>query len=219
MRLPPHWFRCHAANDISKDALAVLTDDSCSSDHVFTGLLECLPEAQRRRIESMRPPRGAKKAVAAASYRAQKTYMVACKEELFHRDACAGNCLKHKGSFCPLFWGREEEAGSEQLPRPVTMNFSGTMCTPWTSQGPQLGDADPAMESWNFWILKMRESQLDLIFMENSDRFPFGDFASELSPAGYDCYFAIFSPEDPASVAACVVCELGAWVVSNNQHS
>ena len=209
MRLPAEWFRSYAANDVNKDALAVLESAQPAPDHVFSGLLECLPEAHQHRIEAMRPPKRAKKHQAAACHKAQKEYMVAFQDDLFQPAARAQCCTLHPDDFCPLFWS---PSGYNQGVQPLTMNFSGAMCTPWTSQGPQLGDADPAMESYHCWILKMKHSGLDFIMLENSDRFPFHYFADELTEAGYECFFVIFSAQDSLkslfSSCSAVACEL-----------
>ena len=199
MRLPDEWLFGHCGNEISPDALKVLTDsgpdDNLCPDHVFTGLLECLPQDHRDRLLSMRPPKRASRSAAAACYSAQRAYMTALESELFTAGASAKCCKLHPGESCPLFWSPSMSMDNEQT-RPLKMNFSGPMCTPWTSQGPQLGDADPAMESWNCWIKKMKHSELDLIFMENSARFPFALFADELSQVGYLCIYVIFDAQD-----------------------
>ena len=186
------WFTCFAANDINQDAQEVLLSDPRSPTHVFSGLLDCLPPDHQTRVDSLRPPPKANKATAAACYNAQRSYLEACGSDVFCGPAPAGCCKRHPQQQCPFFWNTDMDETS----RPLKLNFSGSMCTPWTSHGLKLGEADPAMESWHYWILKMKRSGMDAIFLENSDHFPFSRFHDVLSAAGYECHFVIFSAED-----------------------
>ena len=186
--------KCFHANDISKDALDILMDQESNISHVFSGLLESLSEDEQQRVASMRPPKASKKAKAASCHGIQLQYLKSCQADLFPCSARATNCLKHPGQSCPLFFPIDEEA--DGVP-PLRINFSGPMCTPWTSQGMQLGDADPSMESFHLWVLKMANSSLDLVYLENSDKFPWELFRNNMEQNGpWQCLRVVFSAEE-----------------------
>ena len=192
LRLRDPWFTCFQANDLAKEALDVLLDDS-GPQHVFNGLLETLPADYRQRIVNMRPPKKANKDVATKCYEAQGKFIAASCAELFkEQSACC--CLKHPGQNCPLYFpGIPDEAG----PQPLKANFSGPMCTPWTPQGQKNGMADESIESYNVWSNKMEVSPLDLVFMENSDQFPWTLFKEVMERAGrWQCFHVVFGAED-----------------------
>ena len=193
LRLQDDWYKCFQANDTNKDSQNCLLAGP-TPVHVFNGLLETLPADEQARIRSMRPPVKAKKEVAAACYEAQKRYMTVCKDVLF--PSAARTCLRHPNQCCPLYLPKEAGSRNGNL-GPLGMNFSGTMCTPFSPQGPMHGTADASMESLNFWMLKMEQSPLDIVFLENSDRFPFKMFEDVMTQAGrWECHRCVFSTEE-----------------------
>ena len=194
MRLQDVWFRCFQACDIQKEALDVLLDQSVEApEHVFKGLVETLSQSDQTRIRSLRPDPKARKEQAEACHRAQMQYISALCKSLF--PSSASNCMRHPGKSCPLYF--PDPTGFDLETLPLKVNFSGPMCSPFTSQGPQLGMADPSIESLNLWLAKMSESPMDLVFFENSDRFPWSLFAEAMSAEKHwECHRCIFGAED-----------------------
>ena len=197
MRLQDVWFRCFQANDIKKEALEVLADQSVAGpEHIFKGLLETLPQPEQARIRSLRPEPKVRKEQAEACHRAQLQYMSACGKGWFPNSA--SNCIRHPGKSCPLYFpGPSTFEAEESEIFPLRVNFSGPMCSPFTSQGPMLGFADPSIESLNLWLAKMSESPMDLVFFENSDRFPWSLFVEAMSAEKHwECHRCVFGAED-----------------------
>ncbi|CAE7282990.1 unnamed protein product [Symbiodinium sp. CCMP2592] len=194
VRLQDVWFRCFQANDIQKEALDALVDQSVESpEHVFKGLLETLPQSEQARIKSLRPEPRARKEQAEACHRAQLQYISASRKTLFA--GSASNCIRHPGKCCPLYF--PDPMGMDVQTPPLKVNFSGPMCSPFTSHGLQLGFADPSIESLNIWLAKMCESPMDLIFFENSDRFPWSLFVEAMSAeTHWECHRCVFGAEE-----------------------
>ena len=203
LRLRETWFKAFQANDNAKEALTALLDDDWGSSHVFNGLIETLAADEQERIACFRPPKKARKEVASSCFDAQRHYLQSFQPGIFGRRV-ANNCARHPGSECPLYFPvvRGEYRG-DALP-PLLVGFAGFMCTPWSPQGPQLGSADPSMESYNFWKLKMVNSPLDMVYAENSPRFPFKGFQETMEGSGkWKCFYVIFGPEDRFRLRLC----------------
>ena len=203
LRLREMWYKSFQANDNAKEALTALLDDDWGPSHVFNGLLETLPPEEHERIACFRPSKKSRKEVAAASFDAQRHYLQSFQPAIFGK-CTASNCVKHPGSQCPLFFPVQPgEYRVDALP-PLLVGFAGFMCTPWSPQGPQLGAADPSIESYNFWKFKMVNSPLDMVYAENSPRFPFKDFQDTMEGSGkWKCYYAVFGPEDCSGHMSC----------------
>ena len=148
---------------------------------------------RNRTRRELRPDPKARKEQAEACHRAQMQYISASCKSLF--PSSASNCMRHPGKSCPRYF--PDPTGFDLETLPLKVNFSGPMCSPFTSQGPQLGMADPSIESLNLWLAKMSESPMDLVFFENSDRFPWSLFAEAMSAEKHwECHRGIFGAED-----------------------
>ena len=79
-------------------------------------------------------------------------------------------CMRHPGQVCTIEW--QPPAGVAGILRPITWNFAGPLCTPWTYFGSRLGLADPATESWQMYTTVGNASSHDLRTMENSVDMP-----------------------------------------------
>ena len=136
--------------------------------HLFSDLCLCIPVADQKEMKALQPRKGASSKVCKAAYQKIRTYLEEHRERIW-AEPVVTCCLKHPAGLCRAIWKCPQ--GISESQRPMSVSFSGPMCTPWTSQGLQRGDADQAMVSFHVWITKMMSSDHDVIWFQNSGIF------------------------------------------------
>ena len=101
---------------------------------------------------------------AKTAYRLQRKCLEKHKARVWAPGAPTSCCLKHPGQQCRVAWTRPD--GVDDRDKPKSASFSTPMCTPWTAQGAQKGEADDAMESFHLWMSRMSASNHDVIWFE-----------------------------------------------------
>jgi hypothetical protein len=180
---------------INADALHILQSDPDGPEHIFVGLLEQLPDLERQKLLDFRPRPDDSKEIKRDAYHEQLKYMEKHADRLFCNNFTATNCCKHPNAACQIWWS---DAGqTPQKARPLKENFSGPMCTPWSSHGQMLGESDASMESFNFWTCQMEASNLDLVFVENSDKFDWSLFKNKMERNNrWETHRIVFGAQD-----------------------
>ena len=62
--------------------------------------------------------------------------------------------------------------------------------------GSSTGYACDTVDPYNAWLARVAVLDFNTVFVENSDRFPFEDFAEAFDPMQYMCLKVVFSPSD-----------------------
>ena len=205
LHVPEGWLYLHSACDTSPVCREVL--QRMGVEHVFGDVLQYLPADAQRTLEGLRPVAGASHASKVNAHQVQRTFLQSKSEYFFCKGATA-KCLCHSDQelgcpvVCPQTW-------DGTMPSPWKVNFSGPMCTPWSRLGRCEGEGDSNMESFHVWMQKVQREDLQLVFIENAEGFPWTLFESEMP--NYYCCRSIFSPEDwplrSCSIFVCRCCQ------------
>jgi hypothetical protein len=121
---------------------------------------------------------------AMAAFQEQFDYFSSHSKTIFTGKRKA-KCLTH-GKECPIFWQTPSDASV--VPKedwPITWNWSGAICKPWSAMGGQKKLADPATQVWNVWVANAACSPNDMVTLENSNLMPariFKDSLDEFAP-------------------------------------
>lgn len=204
MRVPDTWVGSYRGCDIAQDVLTLLGDDENGPAHVFADIMQTLPPKHIKKLQALRSaPQASADNSMKVSDRQFKYLQTRCSDA-FGSTAVATNCTKHVGQACPLEFQRDPTcAGHDKL---LKVNFSGPMCTPWSTAGRQLGDADPSLESYYVWLTQMQQSGHDMIFLENARLFPWEEkFAAPMAKR-FETYRLIFGAQD---MTACCLVHVG----------
>ena len=149
-------------------------------EHLFESIQCRLPAELQAYIVAARPQKTASKDETTQAYKKMKDFIWANKANVFHREMKAP-CLLHPGCDCPLAW--RDPPGAPPSRRPLTANFSGTQCTPWSSLGARAGLTDKNSESWYIWLAEMSTMRYDMTFLENAPHpMPLKMLQEELAP-------------------------------------
>jgi hypothetical protein len=161
--------------------------DSLGTAHIFEEVASFLPASIQKHVLRLRPEETDTKEMKEAKHRGQREYLNNIKSKLKPAESKAW-CTKHECP-CKVQWA-DEPSCPEHL-RPIKLNYSGAPCVPWTTMGQALGYADPNVEAYNTWLAHTRScgspaNLLDIAFIENSEKFPWDDFAEGMG-AGFTC--------------------------------
>ena len=190
MHVPPNWLHLHAANDTLELCRTIL--QAVGVQHVFTGMLECLPQCHAEVLQSLRPQKQDTLEEKAAAHSLQLSYLQLKAHRVFSENMTSAACASHPALQCPLV---SPGGWSPQFPQPLRINFSGPMCTPWSKMGKMEGPSDPSMESFFTWKQKIQHAGLDIIYLENSEFFDWPLFANDLTDR-FLTMKVVFSPEE-----------------------
>ena len=162
------WLVAWAACDSDEWCRKMILDSEHPSEHVFPEINSRLSKADLQKIISMRPKDTDSKEAKKKAYEQMHEYLNKCRKK-FTRDLLRGPCLRHPGASCPVAWLDHGEPAST---RPLTMNISGCMCTPWTTYGTQEGLSSKHTES--FWVFLETCAGLafDIVIIENHPGLP-----------------------------------------------
>ena len=185
------WLIDWRACDISPLARKVTLSSKHAPEHLFPDVCMRAPPKYLSEVAKLMPKPDAPKMTKALAYDKIRKYLTANRSKIFLPDNKAP-CLSHPGKLCPVRWGDPPVPPSF---RPLTLNTSGTMCTPWTSYGQVEELADDATPSWWFWVQEMAQLRYDITTLENSPRFPVELYREEMKHHAV-CVYAKFGPED-----------------------
>lgn len=193
LHLPEEWLQLWRNADNDRTCQRILLSDDHGAAHVFTGVLDMLPPERQKKIRSFRLGEAADVESRKQAYANLQKYLATNAKAIFIEGASSMSCLRHPGVPCALQWpiAGDDADGA----RPVRMNFSGPMCTPWSSHGKQEGEGSEDMESFHLWLHMMARSNMDIIGFENSNFFPIELFRQPLMNE-FEVVHAIFGSED-----------------------
>ena len=161
--------------------------------HVFPSLLAKTPVSFANEVKKRRPADDAPLKHRIAAFRCQRDYIFSHKNMAFTRAMRSSSCLRHPGRRCQVYF--QDPEGLPERKRPLTMSFVGMPCTPFTSWGNMDGDGHPAIEAVNLCLAEMSCSNLDILGIEESDKFPVSAWTDAL-PSHYLPIYCIFGPEE-----------------------
>jgi hypothetical protein len=193
LKIPGTWYTNFAACDKMPLCQRTMLANPDGPMHVFSDLMECIPEDDRKTLKKLRPAVNASSQSCKDAYGAQREHLEKNKHRIWTPGNRAACCLRHPGQLCRVSWTCPD--GIDTREQPLSVSFSTPMCTPWTSQGDKNGEADEAMESFHLWVTKMSASTHDIIWFENSKSFPWHLFDNALAPH-WDTYGLVFGPQD-----------------------
>ena len=185
--LQPGWLQQWRATEISRNCLSLMVNSKRPPEHTFPGLISLLSPRDAETIKSMRPPKGSSDAKMKKCYEHMQAWMKHNPQAFSHR-RCGEKCLNHPGRNCAVtFNAKDPEAPWTDTPgqRPLVVNSSSPMCTPWTIFGKRKGLSHEAMESWHLYMADTcgarDDSSYDLNFMENGPETPVDFWVANLS--------------------------------------
>jgi hypothetical protein len=166
---------------------------SLGTAHVFEEVSCLLPTTVWKHVEELRPKKEDSNQSKAGQHGKQREYLQRMKLKLKPAEASA-KCTRH-GCMCKVQWADDPACPAHR--RPFKVNFSGPVCVPWSCMGPKLGYADASVESYNIWLAHNSAcgppaNLLDVVFIENSDMFPWDDFVDGMGK-GFLCLKAASS--------------------------
>jgi hypothetical protein len=146
-------------------------------------------------VKSLRPTAGATPSEKAAAFgKMGETLRELSKAGSIFAGNSLAKCLLHPDGMCPLYWQDPPTTVSE---RPLTMNVSGPMCTPFSPFGKQDCYSNEHMESFYIWQEGVAARRYDAATLENSVKFPVELFEGRMSENAVVVY-ARFGPPDIA---------------------
>ena len=196
------WANCDNNNLCRKVLLG--RGGASKPQHFFHSMLDKVHPRLREKISQLRPDSKAPKPEKAEAFARMQTMLSKQGHRFCHRLA-KSQCLIHEGVQCPLFWQDPEEALPSQ--RPLTVNVSGPICTPWSATGLQMGFADDNTEAWLIWLEFVKGAELDITLLENSPKMPVEHFVVAMEPR-CKVLHATFGPEDSRHTTS----SKGVWV-------
>lgn len=192
--LPDGWCVFWRSCDSAPACQTVMAGARCRPQHIFKGLLTHLPEEEQREVEARRPPRAAPIAERAEAFASMRAYLKGRASSIYERSARSSSCLLHDNpAGCALSF--RDPAVDDPRSRPITMAIAGTPCTPFSSFGNREELAHADMEAWALWSAEVFHQNYDVIYFENSDRFPLHLLAEALPPH-YRLKYAHFGSHD-----------------------
>jgi len=194
VRFPEEVLFFWRACDKSKLCLSVIQQSSHRPVHLFTGLLEKLPEKHIKQIAALRPSADASKQKRAEAFDSMGAYLREHSKELYGPHMQANNCVFHPSGTCSVKFQDPPYLSPKQ--RPFSLLIAGPSCRPWTRFA---GCSDPSshedMECWLLWIAEISEAEYDCVIMENSEFFPVDLFVSGM-PKHYSIKYSKFGSQD-----------------------
>jgi len=179
--------------DILKSSQNImLSSGSLGPVHVFPSLLAKTTPQFAQEVAERRPDPQASLPCRIAGYLKQREFIFSRRHKVFGRGQQGHCCLKHPGRQCQVFF---QDTGIPEGKQPLTVSFVGMPCTPFTNVGNKEGDGHPAIEAVNLCLADMSCSNMDLIGIEESDRFPVEKWTSVLPPQYLPVYMC-FGSED-----------------------
>jgi len=166
----------HSVNDIAPLCLRVQMHPTADrAVHVFKGLRERLPPAQQEELRKLGPSKDASLYEKKVAFERVENYLIknsaACFGQMATKGCAVGSCLLHPNMACQP-WMPPISKATDYPDRPLTINCSGSMCTPFSSFGSRSGMAHDATESWHLHRLGQQFAQMDVSTLENSVHFP-----------------------------------------------
>lgn len=186
VRFPDEVLFFWRACDRSKVCQTVIQHCGHSPVHLFTGLLERLPEQHVKEVIAKRPSPDDSKEDRAAAFERMAAYLREHASELYGPAMTAQNCMNHPQGQCAVKF-QSPEYLCEKM-RPLSLLIVGPSCRPWTRFA---GGTDPNshedLECWLLWISEISQAEYDIVIMENSEYFP----VEELFAAGMPKHYCI----------------------------
>lgn len=161
------WLVSWAACDIDDVSRRIMLKSRYPTEHVFSSVAARLPPKMQKDLQGMRPADTDSDEQKADSYKSMLQYLRKHRRQLTRARKAA--CLRHEGCMCPVAW---QDMSGKPSERALTMNVSGTMCTPWTEYGSGDGLSSPHTESFHIWVESMVRLAFDVTILENSKNLP-----------------------------------------------
>ena len=215
--LKPEWLAIWRGSDILPLSQQIMLGaGALGPRHCFPSLQAKLPQKDQDKLAELRPPPDAPVEDRRAAYAKQEAYMRSRHKQAFGRKRTSLQCMRHPGCACPIAFS-DPHGLSEGL-RPLTVSIVGIPCTPFTPYGNNEGTAHPAIEAVNLSLHDLATSQFDIMFIEESHRFPLSLLRAAL-PEKYVVIWIIYGPQDigfpvrrTRFLAACINRDFLVWV-------
>ena len=203
-RIQPHSpLEFYRACDLNSIALQAMTacDPEFQASHNFVDILDRLGQDVATEIKEMVPGQMQNKDVAPwkkvemeEQYDTLAQWLAQNRARTFPSDAkapcrsCAQECFIRPPAL------REGIANAKG--EPLQVACAGTTCVGWSAMGKRLGRADPAMLPFILWREERLCMKEDIVFHENSGRFPYHDLLEECCKEVYDCHTITVASND-----------------------
>ena len=186
------WRAC----DLSKVCQTVIQGSTSHSPvHLFTGLLERLPEEHMQQVVALRPAPCDTKEDRAAAFERMGAYLRDHASKMYGPAMTAENCMYHPNGQCAVKF--QSPGYLSEAMRPLTLMIAGPSCRPWSLFA---GGTDPKshddLECWLLWISEIARAEYDIVIMENSEHFPVEELFTTGMPKHYCVKYAKWGSQE-----------------------
>ena len=197
----------YRACDLNSMALQAMTacDPDFRAQHNFVDILDRLKPSHSKEVLSRAPAPmqnkdipAAKKAEMEKQYEDVAAWLASSRSEVFSRDAKAAckTCSQQCFIRPPALREASTDAERGGALQPLQVACAGSTCVGWSSMGKRLGRADPAMLPFLVWREERRSILEDIVFHENSGRFPYEEMLEHPCKDEYESHTIVLASNE-----------------------
>jgi hypothetical protein len=192
MNVPAQWWMSFRGCDSNLTSQRNLKEAADGPVHMFPDVFNLLPSHCVNQLQQMKPRDGDNVQGRAAAHTRQRDFLLADRS-ILEPGKLGRGCLKHGSCECPVVW--QPPADTEGNCQPLTVNFSGPTCLPWSGMGKHEDMAHCSMASFHAWLAHVAAGHYDVVFLENAPGFKFRHFQRPMSKR-YTVLKILFRSED-----------------------